>query len=309
MTGSKSKKQKIFVAAALILLFIAALYIASYYIPELSELFGIDDTTPVSSAGQLQVHYIDVGQGDSELIICPDGTAMLIDAGPNSAEDELIAYLDSQNITSFKYVVFTHPHEDHIGGGDKVMNRYKVENVIMPDVINTSSSYERLLRAIENNGCGVIIAEPGEVYMLGGSKENEEKAFFKILAPIEINAENLNNCSVVLRLTYNKTAFLFTGDAEKESELLMLNRFSEEELRADVLKVGHHGSYSSTSYAFVTAVSPVCAVISCGEYNDYGHPHREPLQILNEFGVTIYRTDLFDTVVFLSDGNSVSMYN
>lgn len=257
---------------------------------------------PVSTDGSLSVHYIDVGQGDSALIVAPDGSAMLIDAGPNSAEDELSAYLDELGIKEFTYVVFTHPHEDHIGGGDMIMKEYAVERVIMPRAVSTSATFERLIGAIEASTAEVIAADDmlGESLTLG---EGDAAAEFMILGPCD-DYSDLNNASVVLRMRYGDASFLFTGDAEKESESDQLARFKSN-LKVDVLKVGHHGSVTSTSDSYLDAVAPQIAVISCAKVNEYGHPHRETIEKLTSAGAVIYTTADFGSIVIRTDGKSI----
>jgi competence protein ComEC len=260
----------------------------------------ITDRAPtIESDGSMAVHYIDVGQGDAQLIVAPDKTAMLIDAGPNSAADRLLAYLDAQNIKELEYAVFTHPHEDHIGGADSVLNKIKVKNVIMPDVTDTSDTFLHMLEAIDKNGSAIIIPEAGQSFMLGDSS-------FIILAPVTGNYTSLNDWSVVLRLDYGKTSFMFTGDAEIRSENEMMNKFDASEFKCDVYKAGHHGSTTSNSKAFLAVCGPSAAVISCGKDNDYGHPHYEIIKLFSDMGLEICRTDTDGTVVFKSDGSTVT---
>ena len=285
--------------------------------------------------GGLSVHFIDVGQGDAALIVAPDSTAMLVDAGPNSAEDRLGAYLDALGITEFAYVVFTHPHEDHIGGGDMIMREYEVECVIMPAAVSTTATFERLLDAIEASGAEVICADDvlGETFALGGGKsgadasgagagsgvggaggadsddggasQSEAGAVFTVLGPCKTGYSELNNASVLLRLEYGGAAYLFTGDAEAEAERDLIERFGQSALRCDVLKVGHHGSVTSTTDEFLSAAAPQIAVISCAKINDYGHPHRETLEKLARAGAKIYTTADLGTIVIRTDGKSI----
>lgn len=247
----------------------------------------------------MTVHYIDIGQGDSQLIIIPDGSAVLIDAGPNSEEDKLLSYLKSQDIDELEYVIFTHPHEDHIGGADMVLKKFKVNNVIISDVTYTSATFLRMLEAIEESDAKLIIAAAGQNYTFGD-------ASFNILAPVSDNYTSLNDWSVVLRMDYGITSFLFTGDAEIISENDMMRKFNESEFKCDVYKAGHHGSTTSNSEAFLTLCNPIFAVVSCGKGNDYGHPHSEILNLFSNMKIQIYRTDIDGTVVFKSDGNIVT---
>lgn len=263
-----------------------------YFNPELLDLG--QQTRAVT--GQLNVYYFDVGQGDSELIVAPDGECMLIDAGPGGSADRLVAELKSIGVKTLDYAVFTHPHEDHIGGADEVLRAFGAKTVIMPDVTSNTSSFERLLDGIADCGAEVVTASPGDTFALG-------QADLTVLAPCSDSYDGLNNYSVVVKLRYGEKSFLFTGDAESVSEKEMLNAFTASSLRADVLKVGHHGSSSSTTGEFLALVDPAFAVISCGENNDYGHPHGETLKKLKN--ITVYRTDLNGTVHITSDGRTV----
>lgn len=289
----------------LILIFIfAAIYLtASHYFPEFNtyiESFIANFTGETNEyEGELSVHFIDVGQGDAALIRTPGGKNILIDAGPNSDEDKLKKYLDVLKIRNIDYAIFTHPHEDHIGGADMVLNKYTVKSVILPDVVTNTVTFEKLLEAIEKNGCSVITASPGSSYTI-------DNVTLKILAPLKISEKDLNNASIVLKLTYGETSFMFTGDAEKDSEYRMLDKYDKNEFSCNVLKVGHHGSSTSSSSSFVKAISPSAAVISCGKNNDYGHPHSETLSLMKKLGITVYRTDLLGSVVAVSDGKEVT---
>jgi competence protein ComEC len=289
----KQRKTRFRPAYAVIILILAAA----------AAVLNLHPVSPVIAPdGSLTVHYIDVGQGDAQLIVTPDNKAMLIDAGPNSAQDRLIAYLDAQDINELEYAVFTHPHEDHIGGADEVMKKTEVKNVILPDAGHDSETYFRMLEAVDASGSAVTFAVPGEAFTLGG-------ASFVILAPVSDGHASLNNYSVVLRLDYGETSFLFTGDAEEESESEMLSMFGMSEFVCDVYKAGHHGSSTSNTRRFLEACSPSYAVISCGEGNDYGHPHYEITEMFADMGVVTYRTDTDGTVVFKSDGEEVKKIN
>jgi competence protein ComEC len=240
----------------------------------LGVIFGPDllqgnSPDPVSG-DEVQFHFIDVGQGDAALIRTPKGD-ILIDAGTNSSEDQLKAYLDQLGVTELEYAVFTHPHEDHIGGADMILNTYTVKRVILPDKEHDSKTFERMLDAIEAEHCEVIMATPDKTFKVGDLT-------CTILAPIGTAYTELNNYSVVIRAEYGDTSVLFTGDAEVYAEKEMLERyFFKGLLDCDILKVGHHGSDTSSSQAFLYAVSPVHAVISVGEGNTYDHPKQEIL--------------------------------
>lgn len=267
------------------------------------EYLGFFETdTPQAEVpdGEIAVHFIDVGQGDSELIMTSDGKTMLIDAGTPDSRSVLTEYLKNQGVKKIDYFVLTHPHADHIGGAAAVLDAFDVVNVIMTDVQTTTSTYKKVLQKIDEKECGVIFAEAGKEYSLGEAK-------FTLLGPVSDYSDDLNNTSIVLRLTFGKTSFMFTGDAEKKAEQDMLAKFPASYFRADVLKLGHHGSSTSTSDEWFFAVSPEYAVISCGKNNDYGHPHRETLSLLKKNGTTYFRTDTDGSIVMSSDGESVKI--
>ncbi len=257
---------------------------------------GLTDrpSAPVDG-GEVQFHFIDVGQGDAALIRTEKGD-ILIDAGTNSSEDELKAYLDGLGVTEIEYAVFTHPHEDHIGGADMVLNTYNVKCVVMPDATSTSKTFERMMDAIEAEKCDVMEAIPDKTFKLG-------ELTCTILAPIGTSYTDLNNYSVVIRADYGDTSVLFTGDAETASEEEMLERYRfKGTLDCDILKAGHHGSDTSSSQGFLDAVTPVYAVISCGEGNSYGHPKQEIITRYDAMKLEIHRTDLEGSIVFTSTG-------
>ena len=249
----------------------------------------------------LTVHYIDVGQGDSILVQAPTGENMLIDAGPGSAEDELIAYLDALSIETIDYFILTHPDEDHIGGADLVFYEYTVSTVILPDCKKDTKAYENLENAITAEGCQRSEPSAGETFSFceGGD--------VMVLGPISEEYSDVNDYSVVLRLDYYETSFLFTGDAHETSEYEMIERFTKGQLDCDVLKVGHHGSSSSSSLAFLKSVTPEFAIISCGEGNKYGHPHKEILDRMDSEDVPLYRTDILGSIVVISNGKSAKI--
>jgi len=258
--------------------------------------------TPVSTtedAGDCQIHMIDIGQGDAFLITCDD-TNVLIDAGPRSGKPALEAYLSSQKISSFDLVIFTHPHEDHIGGGTMIMENYDVARVMMPDAQTDTAAFEALLESIDASGAEVIIPDDGDIYDIGDLK-------FTVLSPIGKSYGDLNNYSVVVRVDYKDVSALFTGDAEVQNEKEMIEKYPSL-LDCDVLKVGHHGSTSSTCVEFLYKVDPKIALISCAEGSAYGHPHDETIDKLEGKQVTIRRTDLNSDVVIASDGEQVWIY-
>lgn len=250
----------------------------------------------------LEVHFIDVGQGDSILIRC-GGESMLIDAGTNESGEAVVDYLKQQNVDSLRYLVGTHPHEDHIGGLDDVIRAFAIEQVIMPDADHTTKTYEDVLDALIDKELTVTSVQPGDVFALGN-------ASFTILSPspetmqLAEAEDNMNDFSIGLRVEYKDNAFVMCGDAEAAAEENMVR--SGLSLQADVLKLGHHGSSTSTCDAFLSAVSPDRAVISCGKDNSYGHPHRETIEKLDAAGIRYYRTDELGSIVAVSDGSTIT---
>jgi len=253
--------------------------------------------TPAQVTGTLQVHYIDVGQADSILIKSSDGTAVLIDGGNNPDGPAVVNYLKSQQVKELAAVIATHPHEDHIGGLDTVIKSFPVKAVYMPNASNTTKTFEEFISAVTASGAKRIQAKAGVTLDVPGLTG-------QFIAPNGSGYEDLNNYSAVLRLTFGKITFLFTGDAEELSEGEILK--SNQNLKADVLKVGHHGSSSSTSSSFLKAVSPKYAIISVGTGNDYGHPAASALSRLSGAGVQLFRTDQDGTIVATCDGETVT---
>jgi len=214
-------------------------------------------STNISASGTLTVTYIDVGQGDSIFIQAPSGKTMLIDAGTPEMGSKVVNYIKSRGINKIDILVATHPHNDHIGGIPAVIENFQIGKFYMPKVTTTTKTFENVLRAAKSKGLSINVAKAGVVLDLG----DEVKA--EMLAPNSSHYDDLNNYSAVIKITYGNTAFLFTGDAEKESEQEMLDKGYD--LKADVLKVGHHGSSSATTWAFLKAVNPKYAVISAVE--------------------------------------------
>lgn len=245
----------------------------------------------------IAVHFIDVGQGDCSLIVCGDYT-VLIDAGERGNEDNVTEYLRNYGIDELDYVVATHPHSDHVGSLDEVIEAFKVKNVIMPRLteVNTPSNsiYSDLLKAVKASGAKVIAAKSGNKYALGD-------AVMTVLGPVN-QSDNLNNMSVVVRVDYDESSFLFQGDAEIDEENDILETGAD--IDCDILRVGHHGSYTSSSANYLKQVTPEIAVISCGIDNDYDHPHDKPLKRIKKHTQEIYRTDLCSDIVITSDGET-----
>lgn len=247
--------------------------------------------------GTLEVHYIDVGQGDATLIKC-GSHAMLIDGGNNNKGTTVQLYLKKQGVESLDYVIGTHPDADHIGGLDVIVYKYNCEKVIMPDYEKDTKTYQELVDVIHDKNMKITYPVVGEQYALGEAK-------FTIIAPNSNSyGGNANDYSVAILLEYGKNCFLFTGDAEEASEAEMLTNGID--ISADVYKVAHHGSRSASTQEFLNAVHPKYAVISCGEGNSYGHPHVEVLNRLRSMGVDVFRTDEQGSIIASSDGENIT---
>ena len=259
-------------------------------------------TPPDIPEGVLEVHFIDVGQADCILIREPGGKDMLIDAG-NPEDWKLINnYLGAQGVSEFDKVIFTHPHNDHIGSAAMIVNNYPITQLFMPDVVNTSKSFENLINAIEAQSMRVTRPQPGSVHYLGEAK-------FTILAPNDTEYKEMNNYSIVIKLEYGETSFMLTGDAEKKSEkeILEMAKYSAISLESTFLKAGHHGSKSSSSKNFVEAVMPQYAHITCAEENSYSHPHDETLETFTANGVKYTRADINGHVIVYTDGMELNV--
>ncbi|MBD7970350.1 MBL fold metallo-hydrolase [Paenibacillus gallinarum] len=245
--------------------------------------------------GKLTVHYIDVGQGASQLIQTPNGKTMLIDGGNNDDEQVMVSYLKKQGISKVDVIIGTHPDADHVGGLDAVVDAFDIGKIYMPKVSSNTKTFESLLTSIKNKGLKVTTAKAGVTIDL------DNQLNIKMIAPVK-TYDDKNEMSAVVKLTFNKNTFLFTGDAESGSESDMIN--SGVNLKSDVMLVGHHGSNSSTSQAFLNAVNPTYAVIQVGD-NSYGHPTSNILKRLHDKKVKIYRNDLQGTIVFTSNGTTI----
>lgn len=261
-----------------------------------SSVQGTDNSSDNTS--ELIVHFLDVGQADCTLIQLPNGEEVLIDAGNYGDGSYITSYLKNLNVDDIEYLILTHPHEDHIGSAKEIINNFTVEKIYMPDVLDDSKFYESTMLAIEDKGIETIFAKPGLKII------DSPDLKFQLLSPKSMYYSELNEYSAAARLEYSDTSFLFMGDAESVSELEMLGGGFN--LDSDVLKAGHHGGRTSSSKDFLQSVTPEYSIISCGEDNSYGHPHIETLNRLSDIGSEIYRTDELGTIVFLSDGQSIS---
>ena len=254
-----------------------------------------DHSAPATTGGDFTVYFIDVDQADSALVIC-DGEAMLIDGGNVGDSDLIYTFLTDKNITYLDYVVCTHAHEDHVGGLSGALNAAAAGTVFCPVDSYDSGAFENFKSAVSKQGLELTAPAAGSAFTLGGAEVS-------ILGPLFEYADT-NNTSIVLKITYGDTSFLFTGDMERDAELDLIEEYGSA-LSSDVLKTGHHGSVTSSSYVFLYEVSPAYAVISCGKDNSYGHPHEEVLSRLRDADVTLFRTDMQGTITCTSDGVNI----
>ena len=266
-----------------------------------SGYFGKDiiDNNIGKTNGTIEIYYLDVGQGDSAYIRVNDYD-ILIDAGPKSDADKLMKQLEEKNIDDFEIVIATHPHEDHIGGMTSVFEKYEVENFYMPKATSTTKTFENMMKAVSNKGLKVKVIKEGTSFDLG------EGVKFVAYSPTKDSYDNLNDYSPIMKLTYGNNSFIFTGDAEKAVEEEVLKKYANE-LDADVIKFGHHGSSTSSTKEFIEAISPKYGIISCGVDNSYGHPHREIVDIINSMGINAYRTDTQGQITLTSDGSTINI--
>ena len=242
-----------------------------------------------------EVHYLDVGQGDCSLILC-DGQAMLIDGGEAAESSKVYAYLKAHGVNHLDYLVATHAHSDHIGGLSGALNYATVDTAFSPVTEYDSKTFSSMVKYLGNQGLSITVPSAGESVMLGS-------AYVQILGP-QRTYDDPNDMSIVLKVTYGETSFLFTGDAERTAEADILDAGCD--LSATVLKVGHHGSDTSTSYPFLREVMPEYAVIQVGKDNSYGHPTEDTLSRLRDADVKVYRNDLQGDIICTSDGKAVS---
>lgn len=266
----------------------------------LAGYFGIDLTqdSKVPKDSKLMISYMDVGQGDAAYIKV-NGNDILIDAGPRSNSKELLEQLKAKNIDDFELVIATHPHEDHIGGMVDVFKEYEVKAFYSPKITHTTKTYENLVKAVKDEGLKTKELKGGMVIDLG------EGAKFEVFTPQKSEYEELNDYSPIMKLSFGDTSYLFTGDAEKLAEEEALAKYKTS-LDSDVIKFGHHGSSSSSSNAFIEAVSPKYGIISCAKDNKYGHPHRETLDIIKKYNIKTFRTDTDGEIILTSDGKSIN---
>ncbi|MVX64110.1 MBL fold metallo-hydrolase [Clostridium chromiireducens] len=288
---------KIFIVSKKYISIFLFIIIISLYLISCSSLYKNSNYIK-PDPNQMIVHFIDVDQGDS-ILIQVNNKNMLIDAGPKSDKNELLNYLSKLNIEKLDYVIATHPHEDHIGNMSDIIDSYNVLKFYAPKVQSTTKTFEKMIDSLKRKGLKINVIRKDTDSIDLGKNTN-----VRVFSPIDDSYENLNNYSSVIKIQYGSTSFLFTGDAEKDVEEKILD--NNENISSDVLKVGHHGSSTSTSKAFLNKINPSIGVISVGKDNTYNHPNNETIKSLKENKVTIYRTDKDGTVILSSDGTKIS---
>lgn len=305
----KRRKKKRNLHITIILIVLAFLY--GLYFNEINKTFALMydqygnaikenslEETPqeISQENNLKIYYLDVGQADSILINC-NNEYMLIDAGNNNDGPLLVKYFQELGINNFKYLVATHPHEDHIGGLDDIINNFSINTIYIPDVITTTRTFEDLLDAIDKKNLTYTVPKIDSTFTLN-------EANIKVIHT-STDESDLNNTSIVLKMTYKNTSYLFTGDATNITEKKILNK----DIAADVLKIGHHGSKYSTTDKFLKKVSPKYAIISVGKDNKYSHPGLATIDRLKKYNIKTYRTDQNGTILLTSNGYNINITN
>ena len=286
MSRRRQKQQSGWVWVFLfIMLFLALAYV----------LYSWQEQPVPAAGGSLEVHFIDVGQADCALVIC-DGRYMLIDGGNAEDSDLVYAYLERHGAGHLDCMVASHAHEDHIGGLSGALNYAETDTALCPVRSYGSKVFQNMVKYLEKQGKSITVPQPGDSFDLGSAR-------VEILGPVR-EYDDTNNTSIVLRIDYGETSFLFTGDMETEAEKDLID--SGANLSATVLKAGHHGSDTSTGYRFLREVMPEYAVISVGEGNSYGHPSQEVLSRFRDAGTEVYRTDMQGHIIAESDGKTVT---
>lgn len=290
---SKKKINKILNTIIILLLVLISITYTKKELVDNKENTNEKAVSILKTNSNLEVYYFDVGQADSILIRENDNN-ILIDAGNNEDGEKLVNYLKNDlNIEKFNMVVGTHPHEDHIGGLDNVIDSFDIDTILMPNATSTSKTFENVLDSIEKKDYKITVPKINEEF-------NYNNINIKVLYT-GTDEKDLNNTSIVLKLTYQNNKFLFMGDATSKEEKKLLN----EDIKSDVLKIGHHGSEYSTTKNFLDKVNPQYAIIEVGKNNTYKHPKEITLDKLNKKNIKIYRTDIDGTIKVVSDGNNL----
>ncbi|WP_392486221.1 ComEC/Rec2 family competence protein [Haloimpatiens sp. FM7315] len=252
----------------------------------------------VDTSNKILVHYIDVGQGDC-ILIQVNNKNFLIDSGTKDSHSKIINYIHNLNIKTIDYFLITHPHEDHIGSANYIIDKFEIGKFYSPKIIYNTNIYKKMINSLKAKNYKIHIAKEGVTLNLGSN------VICEMLSPNKKIYEDMNNYSPIIKIAYKSNKFIFTGDAENLIEDTILK--SNYDLSADVLKLGHHGSKSSTSLNFINNINPKIAIISCGKNNKYNHPHKETLKKINEINCKIYRTDVNGSVLIIGDGNTLEI--
>ena len=279
-----------------IIILLIILIIGSFIEKELekNKIVAVSNEVNTKVDSNLEVYFFDVGQADS-ILLKNDNYSMLIDAGNNEDGSNLVDYLKNNlSINNINAVVGTHPHEDHIGGLDNIVKSFDIDKIYLPNATTNTKTFEDLLDAIEEKGYKITVPKIDDEFNLGNM-------LFKVIY-VGSDESDLNNTSIVLRLDFGSTSYLFTGDATGKTEKIILDK----SIDVDVLKVGHHGSKYSSTDEFLDKVSPTYAIIEVGEDNSYSHPSDITIKKLNDRNIKIYRTDKDGTIKLISDGNDIN---
>lgn len=292
---NKSVKKQLTKALLVLIILVSGYFYTTYFD---NKNITKDVTTNVKqtineSSSNLKIYFVDVGQADC-ILINDNNEYSLIDAGNNEDGEKIVKYFKDLGITKFKYVFGTHAHEDHIGGMDNIIENFQIEHFYMPDTITTTRTFEEVLDALEEKNIAFETPEEDENLTFSDT-------IFKVLH-VGKDKRDLNDTSIVLKLTYKNTSYLFMGDATSSVEKDILDK----DIKSDVLKVGHHGSQYSSTISFLKKVSPKYAIIEVGKNNSYNHPKEVTLKKLEDLGTKIYRTDEDGTIILTSDGENMS---
>ncbi len=291
----RSKKISILSMLLLIIILVIGQYV--YTVNQKKQAEGNEETSAgVTDDPVMKVHFLDVGQADC-ILVEHNKKYMMVDGGNNADKDVILDYLNSLGVTEFEAIIMTHPHEDHIGSIDSVILNYKVKKIYAPKKEHTSKTYEDVLNAVMETGNTLHAPKPGESFSFGA-------VTVMFLAPVSDYDNNLNNWSIGIKVSNGKHSFVMCGDAEKEAEEDMLA--AKLDLSADVLKLSHHGSNTSSTKEFVKAVNPKYAVITVGKNNSYGHPSKSTIKMLKDYKIPYFRTDEQGTIVMTSDGEKLT---
>lgn len=275
-----------------IIFLIIALIAQSFYKPSQSSIQEVDEIK--AEYNDLQIYFMDVGQADC-ILVRNQNKNMLIDAGNNEDGQKLVDYFKKIGIEEFEYVIGTHPHEDHIGGLDNIINSFNIKNILLPEAYTTTKTFSDVLTAIENKNLEITVPNIGDTINFGGT--NIEVMY------VGNNESDLNDNSIVLKITYGKYSYLLTGDTTNNCEKLMLDK----NIQSDVLKVAHHGSNTSSTNDFLKKVNPKYAIISVGKDNSYGHPSDSTINRIKKYTNNIYQTKDYGTIVTISDGENITI--